>query len=457
MSGDSPIHPSHSSDPEESPNKSRKRDRDEEEVRDQEEDTEKASGPNGWYPFPSHWTVLEKSDGEIGAVQLIQKDGQQSFMAVENIDCMVEEEGGKRCFFWRNSRLTNPEADLSPFTKIKNMVEAMSALSRLTTGIEKATSVLIEESKHPQIKIQTDSENNLKLPESKSPSDMWAANVNDVLHKKTSADIKVPCSFSIKWPADSTNELLSKFLGAPKLKSEDFNYKLKPFPATLHEQIKKDLKTRKMTNLAFQTNSLIDLMNDQFKAAEELSKLNTKFDSRMVVKLVSEMMAGLSALLKPLTQELIKECATIRTNLRKDCLPTKLTTIKEKFLKGHPFHPAGMGEEEAVCSLIDSVPKPLQVTLPQSLEKAIQQKVPRYDSGLSTSRKQQSYRDKNFNNNYRNKSPEKRQRRNSPDRKNEGNKTTQNKSESFQEPRGYNKPKRGGNSGRGSYQRSKPQ
>ena len=312
MSQHSPSQHEQSSDRPESP-------RNDEETDGKEDNNYQEEGktecPSGWYPFPSHWTILEKGNGELGAMQLMERDGQQRFTVVENIDCMTEEEDGKKFFFWRNSRVTDPESEMSPFTKIKCMSEAMSALSRLTTGIDKAPSILIEESKHPQVKIQTNSATNFRFPDAGSLSDAWSAKVNDVLHKKNSPEVKPPCTFTIKWPSQSDNEQISKFLSAPKLKAEEFNYNLKPFPSSLQDKIKNDFKMRKKANLAFQANSIIELMNEQFKAAAELTKVNSKFDSKMVVKLVSEMTTGVSAFLKPLTQELVKECITTRTTL----------------------------------------------------------------------------------------------------------------------------------------------
>ena len=169
------------------------------------------------------------------------------------------------------------------------------------------------------------------------------------------------------------------------------------------------------------------------------------------------MTSGLSALLLPLTQQLVKECVTVRTNLRSTCLPSKFYTIKEKFLKNHPFHPSGMGEVEAVCTLIESVPTPLKVTLPKDLEKAIQQKVTRYDNNQSTSFRKPTYKDRQGStnvNNYKNKSPVKRRRQESPHRKDDDKNSSNSKSsEYFRDSR----PKRGNYSGRGSSNRSKSQ
>ena len=323
----------------------------------------------GWNSVPSHWQVWEQDCGSLAAFEPVQKEGDIVLSAIQNIDLKVIEFPENPVLLWRSRKSVGTVDQHRSFQKVKAVSNALSSLS---------TMLQIRNATAPRVSISDIKSGNISMsssvPEAScckfdTLSEWWKAKAIYPNAQPPSITENTPSTkINIAWPAESGHSKLSEFLSGSKISKSDFPKEFAPKDV---EMISADNRARLLAQSAWQTSCSLDLLSSLLTACRSEADKDDKFDCKLVVDLAAKAVSGIAAFLAPHTQGLVEDAIDKRLKLRSSVISEKLKPVESKLLSAEPFSQKPCGSGLAFQEIANEAPKPLQVTLPPQVYKAL--------------------------------------------------------------------------------------
>ena len=323
----------------------------------------------GWNSVPSHWLVYEQDCGSLAAYEPVQKEGDIVLSAIQNIDLKVLEFPENPVLLWRSRKSVGTVDQQRSFHKVKAVSNTLSSLS---------TMLQIRNANAPRVSISDIKSGNISMsssvPEAScckfdTQSEWWKAKAIYPNAQPPSATNYTPSTkINIAWPTDSGHSKLSEFLSGSKISKSDFPKEFAPKDV---EMISADNRARLQAQSAWQTSCSLDLLSGLLTACSSEADKDDKFDCKLVVDLAAKAVSGIAALLAPHTQGLVEDAIDKRLKLRSSVISEKLKPVESKLLSAEPFSQKPCGSGLVFQEIANDAPKPLQVTLPPQVYKAL--------------------------------------------------------------------------------------
>ena len=195
-----------------------------------------------------------------------------------------------------------------------------------------------------------------------SMSETWAAKAaGDKSSGKESDDTRNdPKPVNQTWPESSAERKVFRFLQESTL-----DHKIVPGGLTTPSDsvIKKDKDNRATALRLLQVNADIDILSNVLGAATSSHRPRSAQDTQTILSSTRVALDGISALLAPLTRDMLKEAITQRVTLREKAIPEDKAPLKPQLLNLEPLSPFLYGPRETVSTLINSMPLPAVVEI----------------------------------------------------------------------------------------------
>ena len=319
----------------------------------------------GWLPVPGHWQLFEQN-GEWMALHIGDTDSKQ-LTQVKDVEITCHNSNQGKQFFWRTVRLDHA-GTASGYAKTKSMAQALASLSTLVNP-SCSLKVQLGDLKAPSVSISAQDEEEKDFPLTEL-EEWWTTKAYKEAaglpsSKKSS---QASAKFSVKWTEGSNKEKLTKFLAQPKVTKSDYPVEL---TSASTETLTAEHKTRTLALQAFQAQAALEMLSKFLKSALTSQQQEEAFDGALVLQLASEVSQGISSLLETHTHSLVEEAVVKRIELRKEAIPKKFLSLKQKILSSDPFHHLPFGNEVKVQKVLEELPKPLQCHLPSAVFTAL--------------------------------------------------------------------------------------